>query len=331
MIRVAFSELRGEFRRILLARGCSAHLADLASRLLAETTCDGVASHGIERFPRLLEDIARGHIVPDAVPSQVNSLGALEQWDGNSGLGNTNASLAMDRAIALARQYGIGCVGLRNTNHWLRGGSYGWQAADAGCIGLCWTNTRPNMAAWGAKDRRIGNNPLVAGVPRAGGHVVVDIAMAQFSFGALGAAKRRGERLAVVGGYDETGALSTDPAAIERTGRVLPIGYWKGAALAVVLDLMAAVLSGGCSTFRVGQLGGAEHMVSQVFIALSVEMELASRVADEVVAHLKASQPAEEGGEIRYPGERVLRVRRENLTCGIPVSDEMWAWMKSVG
>ena len=91
----------------------------------------------------------------------------------------------MDRAVELARANGIGCVALGNTNHWLRGGSYGWQAAEAGCVGICWTNTQPNMPAWGARDRRIGNNPFVMAVPRKEGHVVVDIAMAQFSYGQM--------------------------------------------------------------------------------------------------------------------------------------------------
>ena len=75
----------------------------------------------------------------------------------------------MARAIALARAHGIGCVALANTNHWMRGGSYGWQAADAGVIGICWTNTLANLPPWGAADPRIGNNPLVIAVPRAAG------------------------------------------------------------------------------------------------------------------------------------------------------------------
>ena len=73
----------------------------------------------------------------------------------------------MARAIASPRAHGIGCVALANTNHWMRGGSYGWQAADAGLIGICWTNTLANVPPWGAADPRVGNNPLVVAVPRA--------------------------------------------------------------------------------------------------------------------------------------------------------------------
>src|ERR1700674_2717218 len=132
----------------------------------------------------------------------------------------------MDRANALSREQGMGCVALANTNHWMRGGTYGWQAAEAGVIGICWTNTLPNLPAWGAATPRLGNNPLVIAVPRgrnAGAHVVLDMAMSQFSYGALASYRMRGESLPVPGGFDAEGLLTRDPAAIAASRRPLPI------------------------------------------------------------------------------------------------------------
>ena len=80
-------------------------------------------------------------------------------------------------------------------------------------------------------------------MPRAAGHVVLDIAMSQFSYGALAVHRMRGEELPVDGGYDEAGRLTRDPAAIERTQRLLPIGFWKGSGLAILLDVVGATLS----------------------------------------------------------------------------------------
>ena len=135
----------------------------------------------------------------------------------------------MDRACGLAKQYGIGLVALGNNNHWLRGAAYGFQAAERGMIGICWTNSQPNMPAWGAKDRRIGNNPIVFAVPRSSGkHIVADCAMSQFSYGALESARMKGEKMPIAAGYDTKGELTTDPAEIEKTWRILPTGYWKG-------------------------------------------------------------------------------------------------------
>ena len=129
--------------------------------------------------------IHNGTIDVHARPELVGSCGALERWDGKLGIGNLNAYQAMDRAIELARRHGIGCVALANTNHWMRGGTYGWQAADAGLMGICWTNTLANLPPWGASDPRLGNNPFVIAVPRPEGHVVLDMAMSQFSYGRL--------------------------------------------------------------------------------------------------------------------------------------------------
>ena len=85
-----------------------------------------------------------------AEPALVSSSGPLERWDGRVGPGNLNAYQCMDRAIKLAGKHGIGCVALANTNHWMRGETYGLQASEAGFIGICWTNTYRNLPPWGS-------------------------------------------------------------------------------------------------------------------------------------------------------------------------------------
>jgi len=333
MPRITFDELKAEFQRVLIKKGCDAESAALSARLMAETTCDGVYSHGVNRFPRVVEYIDKGYIDLKAKPTCVASMGAFERWDGNLGLGNVNAKLSMDRAIELAREHGIGCVALANTNHWLRGGTYGWQAADAGCVGICWTNTQPNMPAWGAKDRRIGNNPFVMAVPRAEGHVVVDIAMAQFSYGQMENKALRGELLPVPGGYDEQGQLSCDPREISKTWRVLPIGYWKGSAMSIVLDLVAAVLSGGRSTHGVGKLGSDEYGLSQMFIAIDATRiagdDYLAAAVNEALDNLHGSVPVDAGKPVLFPGENSAAIRAANLANGIPVDDGVWAKIKA--
>jgi 3-dehydro-L-gulonate 2-dehydrogenase len=260
-------------------------------------------------------------------PRRVAGHGALERWDGGRGVGNLNAHACMEAAIALAGRHGIGCVALANTNHWMRGGTYGWQAADAGMIGVCWTNTLPNLPPWGADAPRIGNNPLVIAVPAANGsdrHVVLDMAMSQFSYGALASYRRRQELLPVVGGFDENGELTRDPAAIERSRRPLPIGFWKGSGLSIVLDLLAALLADGRATHQIPADPERETGLSQVFIAIDARAVTpagaAARIAGGILEHLKA----------RYPGERTLETRRLNLTEGIPVEPAEWEWLNSI-
>ncbi len=325
-MRHSEKEILDVLSKTLIKKGLNASDAQDCAQLLLENSLDGIYSHGVNRFPRLVSYLDKGYIKPDKKPVLVESLGALEKWDGQLGMGNTNAKLMMERTIELAHQYGIGCVALRNTNHWMRGGAYGLQAADAGCIGICWTNTQPNMPAWGAKDRRIGNNPLIMTVPKPDGHIMVDGAMAQFSYGAIEAAKIAGRELPVPGGYDSKGNLTRDPAEIEKTWRVLPIGFWKGSGFSIAMDLIAACLSDGNTTCKVGQLSEDEYSLSQVFIALDVTKATpgyADLVA-ETVADIRASERIDEGSPILYPGEKEYQTRLDNLANGVPVEDSVW-------
>ena len=324
-MRISYSELHRVLQRILIETGLEAGRAELCARLFVDASRDGVAAHGLNRFPRFIEQIKNGIVKVQARPELMSGHDAIEHWDGHQGVGNLNAHESMNRAMALAREHGIGCVALRNTNHWMRGGNYGWQAAEAGVIGICWTNTMPNLPAWGASDPRLGNNPLVIAVPRTKGHVVLDMAMSQFSYGTLETYRTRGEQLPVIGGFDLAGELTCDPGAIEASHRVLPIGFWKGSGLAMMLDLVASLLARGSATHEIVPEVLKETNLSQMFVAFDVHSDddFADALADRIVASLKGSTLAGED-QVRYPGERTLAVRAENMEQGIPVDSAIW-------
>ena len=328
MLRVKYDDMVKEFKRVLISRGFSEKNAADAATVFAQNSLDGIYSHGLNRFPRVVEYLDKGEIDPEVVASCEISLGAIERWDGHRGFGPLNAKQAMDRACELAKQYGIGLVALGNNNHWMRGGSYGWQAANNGCIGICWSNTMPNMPAWGAKDRRIGNNPIIFAVPKSdGNHVVVDCAVSQFSYGKIEEAKLKGQQLPIPGGYDEDGNLTTDPAAIEKTWRVLPMGYWKGSGISILLDLIATVLTNANSVQKIGTFGD-EVGLSQIMIAIDPSKfnsdETTDHIIEELVDYIKGSVPATEDGTVYYPGELEINTRNDNKANGIPVVEEKW-------
>jgi 3-dehydro-L-gulonate 2-dehydrogenase len=332
MIRVPYQEVYDVLWRALSRLGFAPERAALCAQLFADTSRDGVYSHGLDRFPRFVRGIRKGLVDIHAAPELVSSHGSLERWNGKSGPGNLNAHHCMARAIALSRQHGTACVALGNTNHWMRGGTYGWQAADAGVIGICWTNTMPNLPPWGASDPRVGNNPLVVAVPRPQGHVVLDMAMSQFSYGALASYRARGELLPLDGGFDSQGQLTRDPGAIEASERPLPIGYWKGSGLALLLDLMAGLLSGGQFTHQVPADPEEESGLSQVFAAFDLSAftgtEDAAKLADQVIQHFQREGAGE---KVRYPGEHVLETRKENMARGIPVQPSIWKEIQEIG
>ncbi|MCI9160170.1 MAG: 3-dehydro-L-gulonate 2-dehydrogenase [Anaerotruncus sp.] len=334
-MRIPAQELKATFQEILLGRGVDPVIAEAAAQNFTDTSVDGVYSHGVNRFPRVISYLDKGVVDGKAKPECTAKMGGFERWDGHMGLGNANARLAMDRACELAQEHGIGIVAIGNTNHWMRGGAYGWQAADRGCVGICWTNTMPNTPAWGGKEAKIGNNPFIISVPQSEGkHVVIDCAMSQFAYGKIEMARMKGEQLPVPGGWDSEGNITTDPAEIERTQRVLTIGYWKGSGLSIALDLVAAILSGANTVTDIGRKYTEEVGLSQVMIAIDPRhmntAALTDNIIQTVVEDIKTAEPTTPDGKIFYPGELELVTRRENIENGVPVLEEVWETIQSL-
>jgi len=333
MLRVPYTALYEALKNALRQLGLAEDRAALSARLFAETTRDGVYTHGLNRFPRFAEMVKNGSIDVHAESTKT------ERWDGHRGVGNLNAWAAMHRTIELAKQHGIGGVALANTNHWMRGGTYGWLAAEAGLFAMCWSNTLPNLPAWGATTPTVGNNPLVIAIPRSseqnpGGHVVLDMAMSQFSYGTLASYSKRGVPLPVDGGFDTAGNLTKDAAAIEASQRALPIGYWKGSGLSLVLDMLAAMLSGGLATHQLGRDSMREAGQSQIFLAIDPatvsSLHELNGIAEGALASLREATPADPSKPVRYPGEETLRLREENIQLGVPVDPEIWQQINSI-
>ncbi len=323
---VPFSKLLDTLRQILVREGFGAEEAYRCAELFAKTDLDGVRSHGVERFGRFLSYIRQGVVLMDKKPVLLSQSGFFERWDGQLGPGNLNAQTAMNRAVELASESGIGCVALAHTNHWMRGGSYGWQAVEQGKIGICFTNTMPNMPAWDAKEARLGNNPLVIAIPRESGPIVLDMAMSQFAYGKLSRLAAKGEKAAFPAGFDKNGALTDDPKVVLDNQSALSIGLWKGAGLSLMIDLLAALLSGGDSVSEIGKKP-LESSLSQVFISLDPKvLGLEAWFADKAEAIITDYLGAEafEGKSVFYPGQQTLRTRMRNLENGVPVAETTW-------
>jgi len=327
MIKVSYNELFSTLKKVLIHFGFSEDDAITCSKIFSENTLVGVSSHGVNRFRSFTSLIDSGHIKPSAKPSKENSFNAFEQWNGNYGPGPLNAKLMTDRGIELAENFGIGCVSLKNSNHWMRPGYYAWEAADKGFVFICWTNTIPIMPPWGAKESTIGNNPIVFGVPRKEGNIILDIALSQYSYGKLANYAREGKELPYLGGYDSNGMLSKDAKEIYKTHRPLPIGYWKGSGMAFLLDLIATILSGGNSTTDLGKKN-IDSGMSQIFIAIdpnkfSTSEIIENAVEDALNYYLSAEKIGDE--DLSYPGERIAKTKQTNLLEGIPIDEKIWS------
>ena len=327
-IIVSSKKMQTTFKAILLKNGFPKKRAVECATVFTNNSVDGIYTHGVNRFPRFVKYIKDGFVNPDAVPTLKHKFGGIEQWNGNLGAGPSNAIHATNNAMKLAKKHGIGCVAMANSNHWMRGGTYGWQAAKAGFVFIAWTNTTANMPAWGATDAKLGNNPLVLALPFQDEAIVLDMAMSQFSFGAMELAAMKNEKLPVVGGYDKAGNLTDDPNLILESWRSIPVGYWKGAGLSLLLDILAAVLSNGLSTHEISKKD-AEMAASQVFIAIDLSklgtQSSITQIIENIIHDYHQSNAIDDSRKITFPGERVLQTRKKNLEKGVPVLENVWS------
>lgn len=327
-MKVHFDDLKDRLLSILKKYSFEEPEASELALVFTESTFDGVFSHGINRFPRFINDVKKGVVKPGILPEKVNELNALEQWDGLGGAGITNALFCANRSTELASSFGIGSVGLRNTNHWMRGGTYGWKVVRKGYLFMGWTNTLPNMPPWGGTNAALGNNPFVMAIPHKEDPIVLDMAMSQYAYGKLEWHLKNGTDLPEYGGYNRDNQLTKDPAEIIESERILPIGLWKGSAMSLVLDLAAAILSGGNTTSKIGEFPD-ETSLSQVFMSVDVgnyfSAEQLHVLVDETLAYNRKQNP-----EARYPGQGSMEHRRIHLEEGVEIPEEVWNEIKNL-
>lgn len=334
-MRVSYEEMKSTIYQAFLKAGLTDEQAEICATTHTNSSLDGVYSHGLNRVPRFISFIEQGLIDPQAKMEITRAKGAVENYDGNLGIGVIHAHEAMARAVQLAKQHGIGLVSLRNTTHWMRGGTYALQAASEGMIGMCWINTESVMPAWGAKSPSIGNNPFCLGIPRDAGPVIIDMAMSQYSYGKLDVYRLAGESLPFAGGYDAAGNLTHDPQEILRTQRLLPTGMWKGSGLSLALDMAAAAMAAGNSGSNMDQENFWNCTACcQIFIAMDpylfADKAEVQAMWDERIQYLHDATPIQEGGSVRYPGEGSQATKAKQIREGILVDDGVWAEVQAL-
>ncbi|WRS28176.1 3-dehydro-L-gulonate 2-dehydrogenase [Oscillospiraceae bacterium MB08-C2-2] len=334
-MRIPFEQMKNEIKEVFLKYGMDAEKAETCARIHTESSRDGIYSHGTNRVARFIRYVEDGWVDIHARPTLEKEFGAMAVYNGNLGIGITNALFATDRAIELAKIHGIGMIGLRNTTHWMRGGTYGLYAANQGYVMISWTNTESCMPPWGGTEGRLGNNPFVMAAPGREDPVMIDMAMSQYAYGKLQVTRLADKKLPFPGGFDKEGVLTDDPGAIEESMRILPMGYWKGSSFAFMLDILGAVLSDGMGAADIDTIGkGSCGGASQIFIVIDPEKLMVKEHIYETIekakAYIKSSEVDENTREIWYPGEDYVLYRAENTEKGVFVDDTVWAEIKAL-
>ena len=336
-MRLAFDEIKNEIQRVFEKYGMSPEKAETCARIHTESTYDGIYSHGSNRVARFVDYIEKGWVDIHAEPTVEKDFGPLKVINGNMGPGVLNALYSVEEGMKMADQYGIGMVGLKNTTHWMRGGTYGLHAANNGYVAIMWTNTESCMPPWGGKECKLGNNPFVMATPGAEGQapIMLDMAISQYAYGKLQVMRLAGKKLPLPGGFDKKGNITDDPGAIEESMRIMPIGYWKGSSFSFMLDILGSILTDGIGAADLDEKGmGSCGGASQVMIIIDPKkitaQENMSETITKAIKHLKSSELSENSTGIYAPGEDFVRFREEHDAQGIFVDDAVWAEIKAL-
>ena len=263
--------LRALTAAMLGRAGTPGDIAAVVAEDLVAANLAGHDSHGVIRVPTYLRAIADGELLPEGRATVVADRGATVLVSGGWGFGQASGRAATELAVGRARRFGVGAAALVRCNHLGRLGTFAEQAAEAGCVGMAWVGgiggTRQVVPHGGAR-AAYGTNPVTAGVPLAGGSpFVLDFATSAIAAGKVNVAADAGKTLPPGAIVDRDGRPSTDPRDFLDGGALLPFGGHKGAALAVLAELLGQALTGADQTASEG-LGGPFAGAGALFVAI---------------------------------------------------------------
>ena len=326
-VRVTVESLRSYGREALERAGLAPEGAAIVTEVQLEASLRGQPTHNMVAIPRYARRIASGTINPRPQIRIERETEVSAHVDGDNGPGQWVAVVAMELAIRMARERGVGVVGVHRSNHLGAAGHYPWLAAQEGLIGLCTTNGPVILAPTGGLTPTFGNNPLGVGIPARRYHpILLDIAMSVAPRGKIGLQLAEGKALPPGWILDRFGRPSTDPADLV-AGLGVPIGGHKGYGLTLVMEVLAGVLTGAGFGWdhRRDRTRQNPHPpdFGHFFMAIDPELfmptaEFTTRV-DHMIEQTKSGERAENVEEILIPGEKEMRARQRNLQEGVPL------------
>lgn len=303
--------------------------ATIAQDLVA-ANLRGLDSHGISRIPMYLERIRKGVVKPQPDIKIENLTAAVSKVDGDDGMGFLAGHVAMEEAVRLAEQSGIGLVGVHNSTHYGMAAIYVMEAMQKGYISMAYTNSSPAIPAWGGRTAYLGASPFAAAVPSGNeSPYVLDMAMTVIARGKIRLAATNGESIPEGLALDKEGAPTTN-AADAFEGVCLPFGGAKGSAFAMLMDLLSGVLTGANYGGDVKSLyfdHSEPQNVGHLFIAIKPDLfvskeEFDGRM-DDFVKRTKSLPKAKGFDEILIPGEPEERKAADRIKNGIPISENV--------
>lgn len=291
---------------------------------LVQAELDGLGSHGFSRIPFYADQALSGKVAAKARPVISQPAPASVLADAGNGFAFPAIRDGLEQAVPLARRYGLSVLGVTRSHHCGVVGLYAEHIAEAGLVSLIFSNTPAAMAPWHGSKASFGTNPLAFGCPREGHHpLVIDMSLSKVARGKIMAAKQRGEQIPEGWALDAAGRATTDPVAA-LGGTMIPVGDAKGAALALMVEILSATLTGANHAYEASSFfepAGNAPGIGQTFILLDPKP-----LNPDFPARLEALCGHVLGQEgVRLPGERRFALRERNRISGVNLPDALYA------
>jgi LDH2 family malate/lactate/ureidoglycolate dehydrogenase len=333
MVRLPAADLRRYMTDLLAGCGAAREHAEVAARMFVEADLRGVGPQGVDYAYTILDGLKRGIVDGKAGPAVVRETAGTILIDGNGGLGQPAALLAIDRLAPKARAAGSATAVIRNTTDIFMIGLYAELIARQNLIGFVTTSGPPLVHPHGGTERLLSTNPIAWGFPREGDPFVFDMATSQTASSRVRQAAYHGERLPEGCGIGPDGRPTTDARAIRR-GALSPLGGHKGFGLGLVVALLCGPLTGsGIGRELAGwQAEGEARTQGHVMIAIDpaafVPFDEFIGRSEAYLADIRGSKLAEGSDGIRLPGERMAEALRRSTRDGVRVLAETWSILK---
>jgi (2R)-3-sulfolactate dehydrogenase (NADP+) len=319
-VRLSLEEAEALARQALVASRTSAENAGPTARALVAAEADGQGGHGLSRVPSYALQSRAGKVNGHATPRVERVAGAALRVDGGFGFAYPAIEIAIAALAPLARGQGIAVAAMHRSHHFGQAGAHAERLAELGLVALVLGNSPKAMAFWGGRKAMLGTNPLAFAAPLPGGAapLVIDLALAVAARGKIVAAEKAGKAIPADWAVDATGHPTTDPKAA-LGGTLLPIGGAKGGALALMIEILAAAVTGSAYGWEASSFfddrGGPPNM-GHVLIAIDAA-RLSAGAYDGRMAVLLEAIAAEP--DVRLPGTRRITNRARAASEGVAI------------
>lgn len=323
MPNLSLEHLNSLARKALIAAGTSEENARIVAEALVAAEADGLASHGMSRLPSYADQVKSGKVDGKVTPV-VNQTGTASVCvDARSGFAFPAIAAGLDKAAEIITETGVVAVSVGNSHHSGAAGYHVERMAEKGLVTIAFSNSPAGIAPWGGTKAVFGTNPVAFACPRKGQPpLVIDLSLAKVARGKIKMAADKGESIPEGWAVDGDGNPTTDAKAAMQ-GTNLPMGDAKGYALVLMVEILAAVLTGSNCGFEASSFFAAEGEpphVGQFFIVLNPKAFAGEGFSDRLEVLLSATL---EHPNTRLPGSRRTQIRNKSVASGIDLPEAL--------